>query len=399
MVKSLAFKDRFIRRAKPKAAPAEAPVAVQTAPKTLESLQDLSGFGVPIAPDGALYAEMRKAVPVIDAALDKIVRLTGGFRVISSRRELQGELDRFVSNVPVGAGAFGLDQFMDVYLDSLLTYGNAVGEMVLDGDGREIRALYNAGLGDIRVRQGATPLDLEIAARGDSLTFTPVPQPELILFTPLNPPAGSVLGEPLLRSLPFVSSVLMKIFSSISVNFERIANLRYAVTYKPGSGAGDKAWAKDVASSIAREWSDAMSATATGAVKDFVAVGDVDIKVIGADNQMIDTEVPVRQMLEQIVAKLGIPPFMLGLHWSTTERMSTQQADILTSELWSYRKILDSVIERIGNLWMRLHGYGATVSVVWDEINLQDELESARARLLSAQAEQFNQEGGKPTEN
>ena len=30
----------------------------------------------------------------------------------------------------------------------------------------------------------------------------------------------------------------------------------------------------------------------------FVAVGDVDVKVIGADNQMIDTQVPVRQMLE-----------------------------------------------------------------------------------------------------
>jgi hypothetical protein len=118
MVKSLAFRDRFIRRAKPKATPAETPVAVQTAPKTLESLRDLSGFGMPIAPDGALYAEMRKAVPVIDAALDKIVRLTGGFRVLSSRRELQGELDRFVSGVPVGAGAFGLDQFVDVYLDS-----------------------------------------------------------------------------------------------------------------------------------------------------------------------------------------------------------------------------------------------------------------------------------------
>ena len=47
----------------------------------------------------------------------------------------------------------------------------------------------------------------------------------------------------------------------------------------------------------------------SGSVKDFVAVGDVDIKVIGADNQIPDSEIPVREMLEQIVAKLGIPPF------------------------------------------------------------------------------------------
>ena len=37
----------------------------------------------------------------------------------------------------------------------------------------------------------------------------------------------------------------------------------------------------------------------------------------------------MRQILEQLVAKTGLPPFLLGLNWSTTERMSTQQADIL----------------------------------------------------------------------
>ena len=89
---------------------------------------------------------------------------------------------------------------------------------------------------------------------------------------------------------------------------------------------------------IAREWSDAMSAAEQGQIKDFIAVGDVDIRVIGADNQVIDSEVPVRQLLEQIVAKLSLPPFMLGLSWSTTERMSAQQADILTSELDYYRR-------------------------------------------------------------
>lgn len=62
-------------------------------------------------------------------------------------------------------------------------------------------------------------------------------------------------------------------------------------------------------------------------------MGDVDIKVIGADNQILDSEVPVRQILEQLIARTGIPPFLLGLSWSSTERMSTQQADMMTSEI------------------------------------------------------------------
>lgn len=42
-----------------------------------------------------------------------------------------------------------------------------------------------------------------------------------------------------------------------------------------------------------------------GSVRDFVSVGDVSIKAIGADNQILDSETPVRQILEQLVAKTG----------------------------------------------------------------------------------------------
>ena len=43
-------------------------------------------------------------------------------------------------------------------------------------------------------------------------------------------------------------------------------------------------------------------------VCDFVSVGDVSIKVIGAESDMPDCDIPVRHILEQIIAKLGIPP-------------------------------------------------------------------------------------------
>ena len=341
--------------------------------------------------DCGLYAAMRHSVPLIDAALDKIVRLTGGFAVTCSDRALQPQLDAFLAAVPVGTGRWGLRQFIASYLDSLLTYGNAVGEIVLDTEGREIFALCNAELRSISLRAGAHPLDAQMLISDGALGWTPAPYPDLILFTPLNPEPGQLTGVSLLRSLPFVSGVLMKIYASVSTNFERLGNLRYAVTYRPGTAGLEGASAGDIAAAIAREWGNAMGDMSSGTVRDFVAVGDVDIKVIGADNQMLDTEVPVRQMLEQIVAKLGIPPFMLGLHWSATERMSVQQADILTSELESYRALLDGVILKICRLWLRLHGYTAQVQVLWDDINLQDELETARARLMTAQAQSLGE--------
>jgi hypothetical protein len=70
---------------------------------------------------------------------------------------------------------------------------------------------------------------------------------------------------------------------------------------------------------------------------------------------------------------------MLGLSWSSTERMSTQQADLLTTEMTAIRRSLTPAIERICQMWLRMHGYGCGFRVVWDDINLQDLLEEAKA--------------------
>ncbi|MBQ4096405.1 MAG: hypothetical protein IJC65_08305 [Oscillospiraceae bacterium] len=132
-----------------------------------------------------------------------------------------------------------------------------------------------------------------------------------------------------------------------------------------------------------------MNSSRNGCIKDFVAVGDVDIKVIGADNQIIDTDIPARLLLQQLISKLSIPPFLLGLNWSSTERMSTQQVDILTSELEYYRRILTPVIMKIAKTFLTLRGYDDDVEVVWSSINLQDETELSKARLYNAQAEEI----------
>ncbi|MCC8016597.1 MAG: hypothetical protein LIO43_04350 [Clostridiales bacterium] len=127
-------------------------------------------------------------------------------------------------------------------------------------------------------------------------------------------------------------------------------------------------------------------------VKDFVAVGDVSVKVIGADNNVLSSEIPVRQLLEQIVAKTGLPPYMLGLSWSTTERMSTQQADMLTTELEAYRRMLNPVLFKIGRKYLDINGISLPVKVSWGDITLQDETEHARARLYDAQADKILKE-------
>ena len=332
------------------------------------------------------YQALRQSIPLIDAALQKIVRLTVDFTLTAGDKRAQPLLDRFAAEVPVGASGTGLAAFAARYLDSLLCFGNAVGEIVLDHSRERIAGLYLPPLAHLSFLPGESPLEAVICT-GEGRHRQPLPCPELVLFTALHPAPGEITGQSLLSGLPALSRVLLQIYSAIGKNFERMGNLRYAVTYRPA--AGDQTDAAAVAAEISREWSAAMQAAAAGEIRDFVAVGDVDIRVIGADNQFIATEVPVRQLLEQIVAKLGLPPFLLGLSWSSTERMSSQQSDLLTGELEAYRRLLTPVLAKTAGLYLRTEGFSPAVTVEWSPISLQDEAEEAEARLTRAKAEEL----------
>ena len=379
-----------------KSGPEKTVVAVPQTGKSSHPFQGLSSYLPQAAPDISLYSSLREAVPIIDAALYKIIRLIGTFTVQCESDTATKRLGRFLENISVNSTRKGIDAFLSTYLEQLLTYGTAVGEMVTDG--REITHLYNADLKYISLSEGDSPLDIIVKTDNGQGRFDPVPYQELVIFSVLNPQPGSIYGTSLLKGLPFISDILLKIYNTIGLNWERVGNVRFAVTYKPSDDAIDKAYARERAMLVAEEWSKAMDSTSS--VKDFVCVGDVNIKAIGADNQILESEVPVREMLEQIIAKLGIPPFLLGLSWSTTERMSMQQADILTSEIDFYRREITPAIRQICNLWLRLNGYDESFTIEWDYITLQDISEVAKSRYYEAQSEKIISEiGGEKDDN
>lgn len=376
----------FGRKAQKNYSQVAAAAVPQTSARSFSSiLNDSKSFYA----ERQLYESLKNSVPVIDGAISKIVRLTGGFEVKCSERKYEKLLSDFLANVSVGGNMVGIDAFADLFLNQLLTYGTAVGEMVMNKDKRSF-SLYNGELNDIVLKRNSNnPMQIDICTNTSGEAI-PVKNPNAVLLSVLDPDAGKLHGNSLLKGLPFVSGVLMQIFESIGSNWERMGNLRYAVTYRPQNDALEKAYAKDRALQIAKGWSDAMKSG--GEVKDFIAVGDVDIKVIGADNQILDSEVPVRQLMEQIIAKTGLPPFMLGLNWSTTERMAQQQTDMLTSELYHYRRILTPVIVKICDMYLRMNGCTGSCTVEWDDISLLDETEQAKARYYNAQAEKYHAE-------
>ncbi|EKC72377.1 hypothetical protein OBE_02921 [human gut metagenome] len=124
-----------------------------------------------------------------------------------------------------------------------MIYGTAVGEMLTDEYGN-IRYLYNARPDDVSLLRDPNDFSRILVCRADAVP-TPVKHQERILFTALDAEPGSLYGTSVLYGLPFVSSVLLKIFEATKSNWDRVGNVRFAVTYKPDGEALSKSFAKE----------------------------------------------------------------------------------------------------------------------------------------------------------
>ena len=344
----------------------------------------LKGFVALGNGEDRIYRKLREAIPVLDAAVGKLIRLSGGFEVRCKNAAAQARLEQFLKTVPTGHGQIGIDSFLAGYLDSLLTVGRAVGEIVVGGG--KVQGVCWGDVTKLQAYEDANSMDLVLWGPDEKGQMRPLPYQQLLLFTTMNPEPDHPYGVSMFRGMPFLADILMKIYSTIGSNWERAGNVRYSVVCK-GYENMDPAQASERGAQVAQEWSKAMEDAKNGTVRDFVAVGDVQIKVIGGEAPILDSQVPVRQILEQLVAKTGLPPFLLGLSWSTTERMSAQQADILTSELWALRRSVEPVVRKVCRMYLALEGLDDRVEIAWNDISLQDITEEAQAELYKAQAE------------
>ena len=327
-------------------------------------------------------------MPIVDAAIKKLVRLLGSFPVECADKTAQNKLTAFLEEVRVGGTGRGIDAFVPEFFDTMLTAGTAVGEAVFCG--REPTHLFIAQSEDYSLLADKNPLSVKVCARTERGDFAPVKRPELIVVGVHDPRPGTPYGTSALEGLPFVGEVLMKIMRSIGNNWDRTGYVRYAVTYRPGpDDAFGGAYDGEKLRALAQEWKKTMDGSGA---KDFVSMGNVDIKVIGADNQVLEAGVPVRLICEQIVAKLGIPPFMLGLSWNTSERMSKYQSDALTSEIEYYRKEVTPAIKRICTIFLESIGKNCEVGVIWDDVMLLDSTQLALAEYYNARAENMRGE-------
>jgi len=326
----------------------------------------------------------------VDVGISKLVRLVGDFDFVGDTKLVE-ELTDWKRKVRVNWFGRGISSWINELSDSTLCTGMGFSEIVPVKSLTDIHRLKTCRTEDFRFMRGKEG-DITLGTY-DANRFQPVPieHMEWVSYLAFDQRDGHPQGYSLLYSLPFVSQIFIRMEKSWDNYTWRIGDPTFMTVVKGGEGQDSAVEVKGIAESISEQVTSIMQKRRVGQTGDLTGWiphgGDVTVSMLGAEGKMLDFEIPIHTILEQIVAKTGLPPFMLGISWSTTERMSTHQADMIVSNVKWQRKRIEPIIEQAVNAYLTFQGKaGAEWGIEWHEVNLQDEVEQAKSRNLNSMA-------------
>lgn len=393
--------------------------------------QQLNGF-VPREVNPWFLEALRSSLGVLDGAMNRLVAVDGIIDVEGGNDKLVQLIQReLIAGIPVNDLQGGLQAFYAGQGNEQYEQGFTVGEMVFDRRGRELIGLQVAdskGVLFMRDRDSGQlqtwylPPMAKAAGRRDGtdavetvlrntpreLTVAMIQgkgyaqlMPERMIYSAFNPENGQPYGVSVLRGIEFVSQILLKMHNATGQAWERFGDPVFHVNYKTKNRALKDGALDARRQKLATDLQAALTAKRMGNSADFTtAVGaddDVTVTIIGGDGKVLSIEMPARHMLEQILAKTGLPAWMLGMQFSTAERMADNQAEVVLQESKTRFEARLHGLNRVVETWLRGRGLtwkAGDWKLVQNLPNLRDELKRAQAGFLNAQTELMQRGGG-----
>lgn len=386
---------------------------------------EIGGF-VPREMNPFLYEAIREAVGPIDAAINMTTVLDGIIAVGGDNDALVQEIDDWMKNIRVNDLETGFQSFYRSQGNEMYEQGFVVGEPILAlNDVVQLRVADSKGVIFKRVEGGALETwyrkpapsrgrrdgtdNIERVLRNSYQNVTTGMlernnyrklDPMHLVYAVFNPEADGPYGTSLMRSTEFDTKVLLTMKNALHRTWDRfgdpILDVQYKTKAKISPAELDKR-RKEIADNIAT----AMSIKASGNSADVVnGVGKDDeiiIKVLGADGQVLDIEMPAKFIMESIISKTGLPAWMLGYHWSTAERLAQRQGEIalqmsktrFTTRQPGLEGVIKTMLRARGRTWKKGDWF-----LCQELPSLQDIVAKAQAGFLEAQTEMMRGNAG-----
>lgn len=399
---------------------------IATTNRTAAPLGPFSGIGsqfVPTQVNPYLYEALRRAVPPLDGGIDALVSLDGIVRVEGESDALVDEIREWIETVPVNDAQKGLQSFYAGLGNERYEQGHAVGEWIVDEAGRGITGLRIADSKGLRYERTARGMqvwysapftqqggrrdgtdDAERIIRGtvawagvgvhtlSAMGYKPL-RSETLVYSVNQPEADNPYGTSKLRSVEFVSTILLAVQNATKQAWERFGDPAFNVTYKTANPkASNDTTLEARRKAIAENLAQVLQGKRYGNSIDFVqALGrddDLKIEVLGASGQILEIEMPARHLLEQILAKFRLASWMMGFQWNTSDRASDGQVEMALMDSKTRWESVKPYLTDVVATHLRLQGRTwkpRDWTLVQELPNLRDITKQAQADFLIAQ--------------
>lgn len=376
-----------------------------------------------------LYEAIREAVGAMDGAINRLCTLDGIILVEADNDRLQREISEWMEAVKVQDVHQGLQTWYNLMNNEKYEQGFAIGEWTLNKNKNDVEKLKVADSkgayfkrtqsgeletwykppGKIRGRRDGTD-NIERVLRNNYVSQIAAGSylagnnyrkldTQSLVYLGFNNEADNPYGVSLIRGTEFDSKVLLTIKNALFNVWDRFGDPIFDVRLKKKkTKTPEELQAEQTA--LSRSIANVFAIKRQGNSADLVNVigaGDeLEINVLGAEGQVLQVEADARHLLEQVVAKTGLPSWLLGFHWSTAERLAEQQGTMIIQESRTRFAIAKPALRSPIEAMLRARGI-AFKRGDWDitqELpNLQDMLKQAQANFLNTQAELMASQG------
>lgn len=376
-----------------------------------------------------LYEALREAIPILDGGVARLGTMDGIISVEGESDKLVAEIEEWMRNVPVNDVEAGFQAFYASQGNELYEQGLSVGEFMLDPKARDVvglrvadskgiafvrdagrmRVFYRApgistptrtdGLESVEalLRRGVRPSNLANLLSWGYVELDPA----RLVMGVNQPEADNPYGTSIMRSVPFVAQILLKIQNATGRSWERFGDPLFHVQYKTKNRKLTVAEVQARAAAVVASLGTALGAKARGNSVDIstgaAADDDVTIEVVGAQGDVLSIEAPARHMIEQVVAAFGLPPWMLGITWSQAAGIGEQQSVVVLQEAQTRFARRRPFLERPVATMLRARGRSwkpKDWQLVQHLPNLMDEAKKAQAAFLRAQTAMMLDQAG-----
>jgi len=377
-----------------------------------------AGF-VPRQVNPALYEAMREALPMVDGAIGMMVTLDGIVRVEGGNAALVAEIDAWMQTVQVNDAEIGLQAFYESMGNEIYEQGFAIGEWtavkggagiarmrVADSkgvmflrDGDALRTFYRACPAKPARSDGLDAAE-NLLRRTPGLTAASLVANDFkevdlrrVVYAVNRPEADNPYGTSLLRGLEVTADTTLRIQTALGRTWTRWGDPSHHVAYKTKNGrvTGDeldkrkRLLAEELAAVLAgkERGNSADLVTATG------MMDEITVNALGASTVVLDPDKPLKHVTEQVCARFGMPPWLLGVDGTVGAGQAERQSELVLQAAktrWERRKpgleaLVANHLRLTGRTWK-----AGDWKLVQELPNLQDMMKIAQANFLNAQA-------------